>query len=260
LVTDLNTARPITSGGTGATTAAAARTALGVALAQTSVTDTTAGSGLIVGGHGIGGAGVSPGTGLNGALYTGTYSVDATTENTPDTQGPDGSQCIVTRDSATDVQQVLLRRGSVVNNIRMYLRQMRESAWGSWAEVFTTYNLLGTVSQSSGVPTGSVIERGSNGNGEYVRFADGTQICTQTFSIDISTGEGYQAKTFAAAFTHIHGASWSCGDTPASSANKTCLGNAFVSVSTSGWSWYNPGTGFAGSTVSIRLTAVGRWV
>lgn len=39
-------------------------------------------------------------------------------------------------------------------------------------------NVLGTVSQSAGVPTGAVIERGSNGNGEYVRFADGTQICT----------------------------------------------------------------------------------
>ena len=40
--------------------------------------------------------------------------------------------------------------------------------------------LLGTVSQSGGVPTGAIIERGSNVNGEYVRFADGTQICTTT--------------------------------------------------------------------------------
>lgn len=38
-------------------------------------------------------------------------------------------------------------------------------------------NLLGTVTQSGGTPTGAVIERGSNANGDYVRFADGTQIC-----------------------------------------------------------------------------------
>ncbi|HHD2938658.1 TPA: hypothetical protein ACNZ88_001338 [Enterobacter kobei] len=38
-------------------------------------------------------------------------------------------------------------------------------------------DILGTVSQSGGVPTGAVIEKGSNSNGEYVRFADGTQIC-----------------------------------------------------------------------------------
>lgn len=38
-------------------------------------------------------------------------------------------------------------------------------------------NILGTVSQSSGVPTGAIIEQGINANGKYVRFADGTQIC-----------------------------------------------------------------------------------
>ena len=40
-----------------------------------------------------------------------------------------------------------------------------------------TAKILGTVSQSGGVPTGAVIERGSNANGEYVKFADGTMIC-----------------------------------------------------------------------------------
>ena len=38
-------------------------------------------------------------------------------------------------------------------------------------------DILGTVSQSGGVPTGAVIERGSNDDGEYVKFADGTLIC-----------------------------------------------------------------------------------
>lgn len=44
-------------------------------------------------------------------------------------------------------------------------------------KAFRRGNLLGTVSQSGGVPTGAIIERGSNANGEYVRWADGTQIC-----------------------------------------------------------------------------------
>ena len=38
-------------------------------------------------------------------------------------------------------------------------------------------NIIGTVSESSGVPTGAIIERGSNANGEYVKYADGTMIC-----------------------------------------------------------------------------------
>eukprot|EP00659_Diplonema_papillatum_P005202 gene5202-7936_t len=37
--------------------------------------------------------------------------------------------------------------------------------------------LLGPVSQVGGVPTGAVFESGSNANGTYVKFADGTMIC-----------------------------------------------------------------------------------
>jgi len=45
------------------------------------------------------------------------------------------------------------------------------------AGAFGKSNILGSVGQSGGVPTGAIIERGSNAAGEYTRFADGTQIC-----------------------------------------------------------------------------------
>lgn len=52
-------------------------------------------------------------------------------------------------------------------------------------------DIVGTVSQSGGVPTGAIVERGSNANGEYVRWADGTQICTGSYSYsDITTPFG----------------------------------------------------------------------
>jgi hypothetical protein len=38
-------------------------------------------------------------------------------------------------------------------------------------------SILGTVSQSAGVPTGAIIETGSNANGIYTKWADGTMIC-----------------------------------------------------------------------------------
>lgn len=38
-------------------------------------------------------------------------------------------------------------------------------------------DILGTVSQASGVPTGAIIERISNANGYCLKMADGTQIC-----------------------------------------------------------------------------------
>ncbi|WP_186299135.1 hypothetical protein [Halomonas sp. C22] len=44
----------------------------------------------------------------------------------------------------------------------------------SYARAYHNRNILGTVSQVDGVPTGAIIERGGNANGEYVKFADGT--------------------------------------------------------------------------------------
>lgn len=60
-------------------------------------------------------------------------------------------------------------------------------------------NILGTVSQSGGVPTGAILERGNNANGEYVRFANGLQICTKKDSVPSGTGANF-GWTFPATF------------------------------------------------------------
>lgn len=63
----------------------------------------------------------------------------------------------------------------------------------------TRDSILGAVSQSGGVPTGAVIQRGSNANGEFVRFADGTQICAGVSSTalvcSVATGVGFSRVT-----------------------------------------------------------------
>ncbi len=51
------------------------------------------------------------------------------------------------------------------------------SSWTGWERFFTSANLLGGVAQSGGTPTGAVIERGANASGEFLRLADGTQVC-----------------------------------------------------------------------------------
>ena len=43
--------------------------------------------------------------------------------------------------------------------------------------VYGPGNVLGAVSETGGLPTGAIVERGSNADGTYTRFADGTQIC-----------------------------------------------------------------------------------
>jgi hypothetical protein len=66
-------------------------------------------------------------------------------------------------------------------------------------------NILGTVSQASGVPTGAAFESGSNANGRYWRHADGLEICIKFVTVaSISIGAGgfqtYSLGTHAAAF------------------------------------------------------------
>lgn len=77
------------------------------------------------------------------------------------------------------------------------------TVWFNGYKLFHQGNILGTVSQSAGVPTGAVIEEGSNANGTYIRYADGTQICrgsTGTITI-AATANTTQAITYPAAFT-----------------------------------------------------------
>lgn len=62
-------------------------------------------------------------------------------------------------------------------------------------------NVLGVVSQNAGIPTGAVIERGSTANGDYIRFADGTQICQFNATLTyISAGLCSAVWTFPASF------------------------------------------------------------
>jgi hypothetical protein len=72
-------------------------------------------------------------------------------------------------------------------------------------EMYTQGNIVGTVSESSGVPTGAIIERGSNANGSFVKYADGTMICTLPPSdVSFSPVTGYNFNwTFPAVFAAL---------------------------------------------------------
>jgi hypothetical protein len=70
------------------------------------------------------------------------------------------------------------------------------------AGAYARDNILGTVGQTSGVPTGAVIETGNNANGSYVRFANGTQICFTSKTIFLDTNL-YQGVTLPSAFVDV---------------------------------------------------------
>lgn len=63
-------------------------------------------------------------------------------------------------------------------------------------------DIVGTVSQSGGTPTGATIETGSNANGRYTKFADGTMICAaQGLSLEFANASNLRnAWAYPAAF------------------------------------------------------------
>lgn len=126
-------------------------------------------------------------------------------------------------------------------------------------KAFRRGNILGTVSQSAGVPTGSIIERGSNANGEYVRFADGTQICWQkrTHTTAVSTAQGVvfygsaATVTLPAAFAGDYSISASFGHP----AGVMTIPGTAITTSFFPYSF----TSAASQTFNFTWTAIGRW-
>lgn len=130
--------------------------------------------------------------------------------------------------------------------------------------IFNRGNILGTVSQTAGVPTGAVIERGSNANGEYVRFADGTLICyvpyvgAVTFSATTVTGLQIVLITLAApsastiAFAvngggnHSGGQGWAAQSSAKSATQIIC-------------NYYSASNATTSTGTDLLITAIGRW-
>lgn len=126
-------------------------------------------------------------------------------------------------------------------------------------KAFRRGNILGTVSQSGGVPTGAVIERGSNANGQYVRFADGTQICWMTAGgivTDIALGPIFRSAqvtvTYPAVFAEIPSvyvaprSSPRWGGITANTTSSQCQVQVFSTASSP-------------SQIPTHVAAIGRW-
>ncbi|WP_417816614.1 hypothetical protein [Tritonibacter scottomollicae] len=104
------------------------------------------------------------------------YTVSSGSGGASDTPNPSSNWNILKFQRGDSYQAALLIH-QAPNTPEAYFGVLQNGVKSAWARLFHSQNLLGSVAQSGGVPTGAVIERGSNANGDYVRYADGTQIC-----------------------------------------------------------------------------------
>lgn len=128
-------------------------------------------------------------------------------------------------------------------------------------------SLLGTVSQSGSVPTGSVFETGTGASDYYVKFANGTMICAAIIDITataISTARGSLFGT-AAALTWTYPAAFSVSPWVTGIFVRDDItyvgGVSTLATGTSATTyqpWLSTSLG-AGNAKEIELTAVGKW-
>jgi hypothetical protein len=162
---------------------------------QNSVTDTASGKLMTVGAFGLGQTNDSPlMSDLNATtVASGLYKLTAATANRP--TGPDSGVVSVHRHDANSFhQRICFTSGESLH------RYCDAGAFTNWAGEFDTSNVVGVVTQNAGDPTGAILESGTNPNGQFIRYADGTQMCTNG-NLPITTS----AATFTGTVTKIDG-------------------------------------------------------
>lgn len=91
----------------------------------------------------------------------------------------------------------LLFRGA--GSRQVFIRDGGSSGYNTFVPIFHSGNFLGPTSFAGGLPSGGIIERGSNANGEYTKFADGTLlmwIARKSISLNSTTVGGVNVITF----------------------------------------------------------------
>ncbi|EHR42742.1 pyocin knob domain-containing protein [Alishewanella jeotgali] len=88
-------------------------------------------------------------------------------------------------------------------NRKWQRRAFSATVWGPWQEIYHQGSILGTVSQLNGIPTGALIQRGTNANGEFVRFADGTLICTGTTAVTSNIDIAFEGGVRSGGLTQV---------------------------------------------------------
>jgi hypothetical protein len=233
------------------------------AAVQSGPADATAGKILATGAFGWGTAAAPIASGnIDSIPASGVYLIDAATlagsANLPAISLAAGDHLVQFQSDTEAQSQIAISQGAG----RLATRTRNGAGWNSWREIVTQGSLLGTVSQAAGVPTGAVIERGSNATGSYVRFADGTQICTtaNAGTAACSTANGSVFSSSAGTWTFPMAFAGSAAEISLSGSVSTadrwvCVG----ATSTSAASWKQRAAATSSTQLETRLMAVGRW-
>jgi hypothetical protein len=131
------------------------------------------------------------------------------------------------------------------------------------AGAYAKTNILGTVSQASGVPTGAVIETGTNANGTYTKYADGTMICTGASAGTVTTSTVNGTVYYGTVGIPVFPATFSTAPKVSYSSERNANFFSWVAQNT-GATTTAPASVYVCSLVStavagVSYIAIGRW-
>lgn len=220
--------------------ATAARSTLEL-VKQTSVSDTTAGRLLTVGSFGIGAQLVSTDADLNNYLIGGNYITPASGLVNLPSGWPQGRYVVSVDGGQAYATQMLTRATSDGLSAK---RSWSGVSWSNWEIVAT-------------------VARGSNANGEWTRWGDGTQFCWRPGVVLTFTNASVLGATwtFPAAFASANSYTMSMLTAlPSAGHRESSLWfSSATAASVNHGIVDNAGTYMAGDTLFATVMAFGRW-
>lgn len=218
------------------------------AAVQSQAGDAAPGRLMTVGAFGLGGETALPVSDLDDAVDTGFFRYGGSALNAPFSSG--GGLLTISQ-LAGRKTQIAFEHNTGKAAIR-FVSEVPPAAgdWQDWQNLYHAGSLLGPVSQSGGQPTGAVIESGSTVDGDYTRWADGTQVCRHRLTSSAAGGQGW---TYPAGFVAA----------PQVLATAQAAGNARIAtvsaITATGADLHGWTPAGARSAVALELLATGRW-
>lgn len=160
----------------------------------------------------------------------------------------------ITTDHGTWVGDVFPVAFTKTNDNDEYLEQLAEGAYDHADSAYRKDNILGTVGQAGGVPTGAIIQQGgATSTGRYVRYADGTQICYGQLAFTMQNGTFNWQVIYAASF-----ASPTAANVQIIAGNSLARKMGVENIDTTNCAGFYENLAGASGAV-LHYVAVGRW-
>lgn len=189
---------------------------------------------------------------FNTLIYPGMYTVASDYLNGPSGAGTfsySGMVDVRARTGGAGIWQHVRLTSQAV--WRRYSPTTDGSSWGAWERIENP--TVGTVSQTGGVPTGAIIEYGSNANGHYTKWADGTQMCWIRNTV-ITAGTPF-VWTYPAAFNSATTISATICPSSTSSPRTAAVLPSAATAAANVWTSSSGGE----ATSGVNIVAIGRW-